>query len=100
MNRNETYIIFQELLRVGLISARNLSFEKKVTTQNRRKLKDWLELCHTIPSILLGECSAEAVKYFLNVGSVQFLDNYPKKEDADYLQITELIEELRKIQRV
>ena len=90
--------ILLELLRVGLISIRNLAFAK-ASSEKELMLQEWSSLCHSIPPILLGGATDEPVKYFLNAQAPVFIKNYPCLEDADFKQAIGLLEELRQAMR-
>jgi hypothetical protein len=86
--------IFIEILRLGLISIRNLSHhlgEKR----NRVLILEWSEMCHTIPTLIGGSLSQRAIKYFLDAQGKRFTEDYPDKEAAYYFEIVGLIEDLK-----
>jgi hypothetical protein len=94
MNAEKHAEIFIELLRVGLISIRNLSSFPKKNNMSELMLREWSELCHSVPPILMGRCDTRAVRYFVDGNAQLFLRNYPSKQDADFLQVSALIDEL------
>jgi hypothetical protein len=94
MNAEKHAEIFIELLRVGLISIRNLSSLPKKNNTSELMLREWSELCHSVPPILMGKCDIRAVRYFIDGDAQLFLKNYPSKRDADFLQVSALLNEL------
>lgn len=94
MNAEKHAEVLLELLRVGLISIRNLSSLPKKNNKSELMLREWSELCHSVPPILMGRCDMRAIRYFIDGDSQLFLKNYPSKEDADFLQASALIGEL------
>lgn len=94
MNSNEIQTILLEILRIGLIAIRNLSEYQARSLQDHERLKLWTDLCHTLPSVLLGKCNERAVRHFLQWGINPFCRNYPAPEHSDFRQIVELRTEL------
>jgi len=88
-------ILIQELLRVGLIASRNIASCYRLNKIKRKMLVDWLNLCHSLPSVLIGESRAETILFFLDGDADLFIHGYPCKEDADYIQAVSLLSELR-----
>lgn len=61
---------------------------------------EWSELCHGIPVLLHKDsCGDAGVRWFLDVHAAAFLTRYPRKRDADFIQVAELIEELQELER-
>lgn len=95
MKNNIEEKVLLELLRVGLIAIQNLSETPSLRRLFCRRLQYWSTLCHSIPPILIGNCANAAIAYFLNGDANWFVNNYPKKNDADYIQIKGLLSELK-----
>jgi hypothetical protein len=57
MNADNTQTIILEILRVGLISIRNLAEHPALNQQAGEKLKQWANLCHSLPAMLLGRAA-------------------------------------------
>jgi hypothetical protein len=94
MNSIDNRTILIEILRVGLISIRNRCEYPERESQNDEKLKQWANLCHSIPAVLLGNCDDRAVQYFIKGDLCLFCSNYSTPNDADFRQILALREEL------
>jgi hypothetical protein len=94
MSAEDSQIILLEILRVGLISIRNLSEQQSRNQLAGEKLKHWANLCHSLPAILLGGSSASAVSYFVKGDLKLFCSSYPAPRDADFSQIVGLRAEL------
>lgn len=94
MNPNESQTILLEILRVGLISIRNLSEYPAKNRRDVEKLKQWANLCHNIPIILMGKCEELAVRFFIKWHLEYFCSGYPARNDADFGQIVKLRAEL------
>jgi hypothetical protein len=95
MNTEKCAEILLELLRVESISIRNLAGISGREAKIDAMLVSWTELCHSVPSILLGRCDSRAVRYFLDGDALSFKRDYPAKQDADYKQAICLLDELR-----
>jgi hypothetical protein len=94
MSADDSQTILIEILRVGLISIRNLSEQPSRNQLADEKLKHWANLCHSLPAVLLGGSSASAVSYFVQGDLKLFCSNYPAPLDADFGQIVGLRAEL------
>lgn len=94
MNTDRYRTIILEILRVGLISIRNLSECPNGVPNGDEKLILWTNLCHSLPSVLLGNCDQRAVTYFLKGDAKLFCADYPSPHEADYRQIEALTAEL------
>jgi hypothetical protein len=94
VNEYKSRDILIEILRIGLIAIRNISNVDRRNRELETKLKEWAELCHSLPPMLLGGCDERAVKYFLQGDALIFEKNYPEKDAADFLQAQALIKEL------
>jgi hypothetical protein len=94
MNTDQYRTIILEILRVGLISIRNLSEHTNQVPQREAKLILWANLCHSLPAVLLGDCDRRAVSYFLKGDAKLFCSEYPACRDADFCQIVALKAEL------
>jgi hypothetical protein len=94
VNEDKNRDISIEILRIGLIAIRNISTINNRNHELQSKLREWAELCHSLPQILLGGCDERAVKYFLEGDALVFVKNYPEKNGADFLQAKALINEL------
>jgi hypothetical protein len=94
MNTNNTRTIILEILRISLISIRNLSELPSRNQLADEKLKHWANLCHSLPAVLLGDCSTSAITYFVKGDLKLFCLNYPAPRDADFGQILGLRAEL------
>jgi hypothetical protein len=94
MNKDTCRELFLELLRIALIAVRNLALTTDRVTEHNKMLSEWAIFCHSLPTILIGDCDARAIRYFLAGDAALFIRNYPRKEDADYIQIRELVKEL------
>lgn len=97
MNPKNTAQIVLELMRVSLISIRNISLLSKRDKHSDVMLREWAELCHSLPPILLGNCDARSIRYFLDGDAALFLQNYPSKSDADFSQGRALLGELNAV---
>ena len=87
MNTDNTPTIILEILRVGLISIRNLSELPSRNQLADEKLNHWANLCHSLPAVLLGGCSTSAITYFVTGDLNLFCLNYPSPRDAEFGQI-------------
>jgi hypothetical protein len=94
MNANDSQAILLEIIRIGLISIRNLAEQPSRNQLADAKLKHWANLCHSLPAVILGGSSAAAVSYFIEGDLKLFCLNYPARRDADFGQIVELRAEL------
>jgi hypothetical protein len=86
--------ILHEILRIGLISIRNLSEQPSRNQLADEKLKHWANLCHSLPAVLLGGSNSAAVSYFAKGDLKLFCANCPAPRDADFGQIVGLRAEL------
>jgi hypothetical protein len=86
--------ILLEIMRIGLVSIRNLATLQRRNGDSEKKLKEWAELCHSLPPILVGKCNPSAIKYFIDGDAAFFLANYPSKADSDFAQVADLLLEL------
>jgi hypothetical protein len=99
MNSDKARTTVIELLRIGLITIRNLAAMPRRNQRQETMLSEWAELCHTIPPMLLGGCKGEALRYFVEVGGAMFMEKYPDKSAASFEQARNLLSELSALVR-
>jgi hypothetical protein len=86
--------IYRHLLHLGLIHVRNF-FEARTRDPARfEAARCAAQLLHYIPPLLVNGAPGQGDVYFLEVGATEFLQRYPCKADAYFLQTADLILEL------
>jgi len=86
-----------EMLRVGNIAIRYYAYRQPDTNP---ALIELAEFCHNLPTVIFSlkeSLSFSAAEYFLRVQAAQFATSYPDKNEATYVQILVLVEELQNL---
>lgn len=91
--------ILIEILRISVVALRNLAGGRRWLIGRRAMMIEWSELCHNIPPLLYESSDDAAYRWFIEVQGRMFLARYPRKRDADYLHVAELIGELEVLLR-
>ncbi|WP_395751853.1 hypothetical protein [Prosthecobacter sp.] len=94
MKTSTKELLLLHLLRIGLIAVRNFSASSNRNDQQQVMLEEWAELCHMVPPLLMSDCDERAVKYFIEVQGRTFLRDYPSKDDVNFIQVAEILDEL------
>ena len=97
MDADRRHDLMLELLRIGLISIRNFSSLSRRDRRQERMLLEWAELCHTVPSVLMGGCKVEALRYFVSVQGATFAEKYPDHEASSFQQAMSVLKELSEL---
>lgn len=97
MDQAAREIAVLEILRISVISLRNLAhaswWRRRIHSAKHRQI-EWSEMCHTLPSVILGGCNEDALKWFFQHDAATFLRRYPHPSDAEYKQVAAIIAEL------
>lgn len=86
--------ILLHILRIGLIQIRTIAARPKRDKTGAVMLAEWSQLCHTLPSLLLGECRMEGLRYFLASDGASFQKAFPVPTDVSFTQVVGLLQEL------
>jgi hypothetical protein len=97
MVADKSHDLMLELLRIGLISIRNFSSLSRRDRLQESMLLEWAELCHTVPSVLMGGCKAEALQYFVHVQGATFAERYPDRAASSFQQAMSVLKELSEL---
>lgn len=85
MNKSQIEDEILHMLRVALVALRNLLEGTRFKKHEDKKIL--ANFCHSLPAVLLSKCNTEAVKYFLEVHSVYFVNNYKSNKDQVYTEV-------------
>ena len=86
-----------DTLRISMMAIRNLVMSQKRERIFDQMLKEWANFGHSLPTILIGKCDERAVQYFLSGDAFLFERDYPRKTDADYLQVLDIIKDIKQL---
>jgi hypothetical protein len=86
--------LYAHILRIGTVTVRNLLAAPKLDESRQHAASCLSEFLHHIPPLLLIDSAGGGDVYFLEKAARRFLNDYPFKNEAAFLELCDLTLEL------
>ena len=89
--------LYVQLLQFGIIRLRNLLGSPSLDPKRLQAAKSLAHLLHYVPSLMAQGASGSGDAYFVVNGCKEFVATYPFREETQFLQLAEIIDELIRV---